>query len=143
MDREQLLRKYILEYDVEVPEEKIVEELQYIQLEMRHRMQYDTLTTGAHHLFPTQELENMKEELYQAAYYEAKQDMVIRDIIQKQAFTVTREELEQEAAAMARRQDSTVELIKSFFGEDLAMLASDVKRQKAEAWLLAQKGAVQ
>lgn len=138
MDREEMIRKYILEYNIEVPEERIAEERNYIQREMRHRMQYDTLTTGAHHLFPGQELENMKEELNQAAYYEAKYDIVIRDIIKVQNFSVTNEELKEEAISMAERQNSTVDMIKRFFGEDFAMLADDVERRKAEEWIFVQ-----
>ena len=81
------------------------------------------------------ELEQMEDELRQAAYYEAKYGLVIRDIIARENFSVTRRELEEEAAAIAERQHSTIEMVYRFFGEDLAMLEKDLKRQKAEQWI--------
>lgn len=136
--REEKLRSAILAYDLEVPQERIDQELRFIQLEMRHRMQYDTMSGGGVHINPWAELEEMKEELQQAALYEAKYDLVIRDIISKQAFSVTREELEEDARAMAERQECSLDMVKQFFGQDLAMLEGDIKRRKAEAWLCEQ-----
>lgn len=136
--REEQIRKFILNYELEVPQYYIDREMNYIQLEMRHRMQYDTLTGGRLHLNPWGELEEMKEELYQAAFYEAKSDLVIKEIIAKQNFIVSKEELEAEAEAMAQRQNCSVDMVRQFFGNDLAMLEGDVKRQKAEKWILTQ-----
>ena len=136
--REEQIRKFILNYELEVPQYYIDREMNYIQLEMRHRMQYDTLTGGRLHLNPWGELEEMKEELYQAAFYEAKSDLVIKEIIAKQNFIVSKEELEAEAEAMAQRQNCSVDMGRQFFGNDLAMLEGDVKRQKAEKWILTQ-----
>ena len=98
-------------------------------------MRYDTLTGGPHHFNADGELEQMEDELRQAAYYEAKYGLVIRDIIARENFSVTRRELEEEAAAIAERQHSTIEMVYRFFGEDLAMLEKDLKRQKAEQWI--------
>ena len=54
---------------------------------------------------------------------------------------MTPEELEAEAAAIARRQNTTVAELKRFLGEDLAMLQSDLKKRKAAAWACEQMGA--
>ena len=56
----------------------------------------------------------MEDELRQAAYYEAKYDLVIKDIIARENFSVTRRELEEEAAAIAERQHSTIEMVIPF-----------------------------
>ena len=101
-------------------------------------MQYDTLTGGGLHLFPQAELDALKEEFYQAAYYEAKYDLVMKAIITEQNFTVTREDLDAEAVAMAERQNTTVDMIKTFFGENLSMLERDVKERKALDWIYIQ-----
>lgn len=135
MNEEEKIRRFVMEYSIEVPKQAVENELNYIRMEMRHRMNYDTLTGGGHHLDPYGELEQMKDQLYQAAYFEAKYDLVIKDIIARQNFSITREELEEEAAAMAQRQHSTVDLVRRFFGEDLSMLEKDVKRRKAEQWI--------
>lgn len=132
---EAAIREYIERYDIEVPESAVENELQYITLEMKHRMQYSALTGGGPRLGARAELEAQAEELRRAAYYEAKSELVIKDIIAKQGFTVTKAELEAEAEAMAARQGTTVEMIKSFFGEDLAMLERDVKITKAMNWI--------
>lgn len=136
MNREQKLKTYIMKYPLEVPNDMLENELNYIQLELRHRMQYDTLTGGPPHINPAKELADMKDELHQAAYYEAKYQLVIKDILAKQNFSITRKELEDEAIAIAQRQNSTLDMVYRFFEEELAMLEQDIKRQKAEQWIL-------
>ena len=54
---------------------------------------------------------------------------------------MTQGELEAEAAAIARRQNTTVAELKRFLGEDLAMLQSDLKKRKAAAWACEQMAA--
>lgn len=138
MDREEAFRQYVEQYDIEVPAEKLDNDLNYIRLEMRHRMQYDTLTTGALHIFPQLELAQREEELRAAALHEAKSDLVMKELLRKLNPIVTPEELASEAEAMAVRQNTTVDMLKSFFGEDLAMLARDVKENKVKDWVLRQ-----
>ncbi len=52
-----------------------------------------------------------------------------------EGFEASPEELLAEAEAMARRQNTTVEMVQSFFGKDLAGLTGDVKRRKAKEFL--------
>lgn len=134
MTREYAWEKYVQAYDIEVPQDLVENELQYMILEYKHRMQYDTLATGAMHFFTQEELEAQAEELQEAAYLAAKSDLVMKVILAQQNFPVTREELEAEAEAMARRQETTVEMIKGFFGEDLFFLEKDLKQRKAMDW---------
>lgn len=135
ISREEAWREFVEQYEIDVPEHLVENELQYITMEMRHRMRYDTLTGGPHHLFPDAELEAQAEEIRKAAYYEAKSELVMKAILTKQNFTVTSEELEDEAIAIAERQNSTMEMVKRFFGEDLAALERGVKEQKAVTWV--------
>lgn len=136
--KEAAVRKYIEQCEIEVPDAMVENELQYITLEMKHRMQYDTLTSGQLHLNPGAELAEQEKELREAARYEAKSELVLKAVIAKQGFTVSPEELEAEAAAMAQRQNATVEQLKLFFGEELAMLERDVKERKAVDWIYQQ-----
>ncbi len=138
MDKQEKIRQYILHYEIEVPPEKFKEEYEYIRAEMLHRMRYDTLTNGNHHFFAQDELESMDDEIREAALFEAKEGLVLKDIIKKQNFTVTREEREAEAIAIAQRQNSSLDMVRRFFGDDLAMLEGDIKRHKAEEWILQQ-----
>ena len=137
-EREEKWRRFVEDYDIEVPEEAIADELAYIELEMRHRMQYDRLTGGDPHLFPGIELASQAEELRAAAVFEAKAPLVVKDVIAKQGLTASYEELEAEAREMAEREASTLEMVKRFFGDDLAMLERDVLERKVIDWACGQ-----
>lgn len=132
-------RAFVDAYDIDVPESAIENELVYITLEMKHRMQYDRLSGGGMHLFPDSELESQQAELRAAAVFEAKEPRVLKAIIADRGFTTTPEELEAEAEAMAARQETTVESIKRFFGDDLKMLERDVLERKAMDWACSQQ----
>lgn len=139
--REDMWRDFVLAYDIEVSEDAVNNELEYIKLDMRHRMQYDRLTGGNAHLFPSQELAEQDEELRMLALFEAKEPKVQRRIIEQEGLVASKEELEAEALAMAKRQNTTIEAVKAFFGEDLAMLERDVLNKKVMDWALAQTDA--
>ena len=81
------------------------------------------------------------EALQAEALRRAKEMLVLREIMAAQTFPVTPEELEAEAAAIARRQNTTVAELKRFLGEDLAMLQSDLKKRKAADWVCEQMAA--
>ena len=132
--REEAWRKYVDSYDVDVSDDAIESELEYLKLALRHNMQYDRLTGGDAHFFPQRELDRQEDELRAQAVFEAKEPLVLKHIIAEQAFAVTQDELEAEAEAMAERQDSTIEMVKKFFGDDLKLLERDVLERKAIDW---------
>ncbi|HAM15337.1 MAG TPA: hypothetical protein DCP91_05675 [Eggerthellaceae bacterium] len=132
--RDEIWRKYVEDYDIDVPKSAIQNELEYIKLDLRHRMQYDQLTGGDMHLFPKRELAQQEDELRAAALFEAKAPRVLKAIVAEQGFTATQDELEAEAQAIAEREGSTMDMVKRFFGEDLAMLERDVVERKAIDW---------
>ena len=127
-------RAYVAAYDIEVPQWRIDEELRLIEADMKHRMMYEQMSGGAMHHFPDQELAEQKDELMAAALFEAKEPLVLRDLTKKLDVTVTPEELLAEAEAMAERQNTTIDQIKRFFGEDLALLERDVRENKIRTW---------
>ncbi|VEH02878.1 trigger factor [Slackia heliotrinireducens] len=131
---ESVWRRFVEDYDIDVPEEAIENELRYVELQLRHNMQYDRLAGGDMHMFPTRELDEQREEMRAAAVFEAKEPRVIKAIVAERGIDVTYEELEAEAEAIAKRQNSTIEEVKRFFGEDLGMLRRDVLDQKAREW---------
>ena len=134
MTDEEFWRVFVDCYDMEVPEEAVQNELNYLTLQLKHNMQYDRLSGGDLHLFPQQEIQAQEEQLRAAALFEAKEPKVLKAVIEAQGITVSSEELEAEAQAMAARQNTTIEAIKQFFGEDLKMLERDVLEAKARAW---------
>ena len=132
--RDDLWRKFVSDYEIDVPESAIENELEYIKLDMKHRMQYDQMSGGGMHLFPQMELAEQEAELREAAVFEAKAPRVLKEIIAQQGITTTQDELEAEAQAMAEREGSTIEMVKRFFGDDFAMLERDVLERKAIDW---------
>ena len=132
--RDNLWREFVAGYEIDVPESAIENELEYIKLDMKHRMQYDQMSGGGMHLFPQMELAEQEAELREAAVFEAKAPRVLKEIIAQQGITTTQDELEAEAQAMAEREGSTIEMVKRFFGDDFAMLERDVLERKAIDW---------
>ena len=135
MTQEMLFSKYAEQYPLTVPQEAVENELQLLILEEKQRIQYETLTGFAVHLSPQEELNKKMEALQAEALRRAK------EMLAAQTIPVTPEELEAEAAAIARRQNTTVAELKRFLGEDLAMLQSDLKKRKAAAWVCEQMAA--
>lgn len=141
ISREGAIKKFIENYQITVPQEAVEEEYKIILMDVRHRMTYSSMAGGPH-LNPLEQraaLKDMEEELQQAAYYNVKEELVMKELLEKEEFAVSQEELQNFAEGMARKQNTTMEMIKRFFGEDLSMLAQDVKRQKAEDWIYAQE----
>lgn len=137
-DRDELWRNFVLAADIEVSEERLEQEMYLIEQDLRHRMHYEQLSGGEPHLLPQLELAAQQDEIREAALYEIKEPQVVKQIVAEQKLVATKEELEAAAAAMAERQNTTVEAIKSFFGEELAALERDVLLQKAIDWVAAQ-----
>ena len=127
-------RAYVAAYDLEVPEERIEREYEMVRADMKHRMMYAQMSGGETHLFPDMELAEMEGDLREAALFEAKEPLVLRDLTKKLDVVVTPEELLAEAEAMAKRQSTTVDEIKRFFGEDLSLLERDVRENKIREW---------
>ena len=138
MTREEAWEAYVRASDIEVPPERVEEELELIIMDMKHRMQYAALTGEGYHPFPQMEIEQQQEELRQTAYNEVKSELVMQQLLREHEFAVTRDELEAEGAALAERQGTTIEQVKSFLGSDLALLERDLREAKAMDWVLEQ-----
>ena len=136
VNRDELWHQFVIAYDIDVPQDAVDRELDIIKLDLMHRMQYDRLTGGEAHLFPKLELESQQGDLLEAATFEAKEPLVLRDLVKRLGLTVSRGELEDEAIALARREGTSLEDVKRFFGEDLSMLERDVLNRKAREWAL-------
>ena len=135
---EERWRAYVLAYDVEVAQEDVEEELYRIRADMKHRMVYAQMTGAETHLFPEMELDQQKDALMEAAVFEVKEPLVLKDLTRKLGITVTPEELLAEGEAIAKRQNSTLDEVKHFFGKDLAFLERDVRERKIRDWACGQ-----
>lgn len=140
ISKEGAIRKFIQQYEIEVPQELVEEEFKLCILDMKHKLVYGQMT-GSSRMNPleqAQALEEAQEELREVAYLTVKEDLVMRELLKQDRFRATAEELEAYGQAMAQRQKTSMEMIRKFFGEDLHLLESDVRRQKADAWIYEQ-----
>lgn len=131
---EEAWRTYVLAYDVPVAQEDVEEEVYRIRADMKHRMVYAQMSGGEVHLFPEKELEEQKDAIVEAALFEVKEPLVLKDLTKKLDITVTPEELLTEGEAIAKRQNSSLDEVKRFFGQDLAFLERDVRENKIRTW---------
>ena len=143
ISKEGAIRKFVRAYDIPVPEELVAEEYRLCMMDMKHKMVYGQMA-GTHNMNPMEQAEALKdarEELMEVAYLTVKEELVMKDVIARGNFTVTQEELQAFAEAMAKRQNTTLDMVKRLFGEDFALLTGDLKRQKAEDWICQQVNA--
>lgn len=135
---EEAWHRYVLAYDIEVPQEDVEEGLYLIRADMKHRMVYAQMMGEESHPFPDLELEQQKDALVEAAIFEVKEPRVLKDLTAKLNIVVTPEELLAEGEAIAQRQGSTLDEVKRFFGQDLALLERDVRENKIRTWACSQ-----
>lgn len=134
MTRDEAWHRFVESYDIEVPSEAVENERRLIELDLRHRMQYDRLTGGDVHIFPSQELAEQEEELERAALFEAKEPLVLRALQERLHLSATEEELETKASSLAESMGTSVDIVRGFFGDDLSALSRDVIDQKLIDW---------
>lgn len=140
MTNEERWRAYVLAYDVEVSQEDVEEELYRVRADMKHRMIYAQMSGGELHPFPEMELAEQTDALMEAAVFEVKEPLVLKELAAKVDVTVTKEELLAEAEAIAAREGSTLDMLRRFFGEDFALLERDVRDRKIRDWAVGQQG---
>ncbi len=128
MTKEQAFRAYVLAYDIDVPAERVEAEYDFFLTQAKHNLQYDTLTSGARHT--SDELAAMEEDLREAALFEAKSDLVLKELLSKQDLPVTQEEREERAKQIAEKDGTPMELLYRFFGKDLSALDRDIREEK-------------
>lgn len=138
MTKEQAFNKFVKLYDIEVPEERVQEMYEYFLLQTKHNMQYDTMINGNVHLDKRGELAAMEDEMREAAYKEAKTDLVMKELLKKLDPQVTQEELEAKAEEIARKDGTSMDMIHMFFGKDLAGLKRTVQEEKVKDYILEQ-----
>lgn len=140
ISREGAIRKFVRAYDIPVPEELVQEEYQLCLADMKHRMVYDQMagTLGMNPMEQAQAIQDSQEELMEVAYFTVKEELVMKALLPREDFSVTAQELRDYAQDLAQRQNTTIEMVQRFFGEDFSLLEGDVRRKKAEDWIYRQ-----
>jgi len=132
---EEVIEKYIETFGIEVPEDIIEETIKMMTEQVFHSKRYECMANGV--VFMPGDLEKYAEEIQIEAKKLVKTQLVLDYIIEKEAYEVTMGELEEEAAALAERQQVTIETVKDFLGEDLSAIKKDILTRKAIAFITA------
>jgi trigger factor len=127
--KNELLEVFVEASDITVPEDLFEETVERMTLEVMHGKRYEYMANGK--IFMPEDVEQFAEEIRSLAYTQLKTQLVLEDIIKKEAFEVTTEELENEAKALAERQQMTIEAVRDFLGKELASLKDDILIRKA------------
>lgn len=136
---EELLEAFVEASGIVVPEDLLEEAIEQMTVEVLHRKRYECMAAGR--ALTSEEIKQFAEKIPSMARNQIKTRLVLEDIIEKQAFEISREELEEEADALAERQHMTVEAVRDFLGEDLASLRDDILIRKAIDYITTQDNA--
>lgn len=117
--------------DIDVPQDMVDEEVAMMIVEHRHRMKYESMASGSYYDFLQDDLTDRMEAFREEAFKLVKTGLIFKGIIYAEGLEVTKGELEEEAKAMAARQQVPVEKVKDFLGEDMELLKKDLLIRKA------------
>lgn len=132
MRQEDALLDQILEAnDIDVPQALVDDEVRMMVLEFNHRMKYESLASNRDIGLTQDEMADRMEEFKEEAFKLVKTRLVLRRIIESEHLEVTKEELEEEAKAISIRQQTPIEMVKIFLGDDLELLRDDLLVRKA------------
>ncbi|GHU66060.1 hypothetical protein AGMMS49983_14940 [Clostridia bacterium] len=127
--KEDIFEKFIEESGIAVPKDRVDAAYDQLALEITHASHYESMMSGT--ILMPDDMPFSVEDIRETARKQVKTELVLEEVIRKENFEVTAEELEAEAKAMAERQQTTVEDVKRFFGEDLSLLKKDILLRKA------------
>ena len=129
--KDAVMEKLLEANDIEVPKDLVEDEYTMLVNEMSYRMKYESMATGTF-INPMQEgVTERMEEFKEQALKTVKFRILMDQIIKAENLEVSSEELEAEAQAISERQETTIEMVKGFLGEDLDSLKKDLLFNKA------------
>jgi trigger factor len=129
--KDAILDKLLEANDIEVPQDLVDDEVNRMIIELNHKMRYENLATGAYIVLTQEEQADRLEEIKAEAFKLVKTRLVLKGIIAAEKFTLTQEELEEEAKAISVRQHIPIEMVKDFLGEEFGSLKDDLLVRKA------------
>lgn len=133
--KEELVEAFVEASEIAVPKEQVEEAIARTTIEVLHRKRYEYMAKGR--VFRPEDVGQFSEEIKNIAWMQVKTRLVLEDIIEKEGFEVSSDELEEEAKALAKRQQMTIEAVKGFLGEDMASLKDDILIRKAIDYITA------
>ena len=117
--------------DIWLSEEEIEAETSQTFIGISQNLKYQAMMTGDYTAFNQFQSARSREEVRENVISHYKTEKILKSIIEQEQLDATLPELEAEAAAMARRETMSLDMIKTFFGDDLLMIKNDLLKKKA------------
>ena len=125
---QQLLDQIILGSDIS--EEEVEQEIRMELAGLMQNMRYQAMG-GDHHL-EEMDLDKWKEDIRKEIIRDHQVETILRTVIEQEELTVSHEELEEAAIRLAKEEQTTLEMVRRFMGEDYVLLRKETLYDKAK-----------
>ena len=127
---QQLLDQIILGSDIPFSEEEVEQEIRMELAGLMQNMRYQAMG-GDHHL-EEMDLDKWKEDIRKEIIRDHQVETILRTVIEQEELTVFHEELEEAAIRLAKEEQTTLEMVRRFMGEDYVLLRKETLYDKAK-----------
>lgn len=131
---EKLLDRIILESDIPYSQEKVEEELRAEVGGFLQNMRYRAMA-GDHQLEEI-DLDEWKESIRKDIIRDCRIEKILCTVIEQEHLSVSDEELKEAAVMLAEKEQTSLEMVRWFMGEDYGMLRKDVLYKKAKDFIV-------
>lgn len=121
------------QYGIKISPKDLEQETSLLLQQRLHQLKYQGLETGDFKDLIFADREQLITDLMPEAHRNLMLEAVLKAVIKDQQLEATAEELEQEAQRLADQESTTLDFVRSFFGDDYALLKRDVLERKALA----------
>ena len=97
---------------------------------LMQNMRYQAMG-GDHHL-EEMDLDKWKEDIRKEIIRDHQVETILRTVIEQEELTVSHEELEEAAIRLAKDEQTTLEMVRRFMGEDYVLLRKETLYDKAK-----------
>ena len=125
-----LLDQIILGSDIPFSEEEVEQEIRMELAGLMQNMRYQAMG-GDHHL-EEMDLDKWKEDIRKEIIRDHQVETILRTVIEQEELTVSHEELEEAAIRLAKEEQTTLEMVRRFMGEDYVLLRKETLYDKAK-----------
>ena len=129
--KEALLEKAVEQSTIDVPEDQVEREYTALVQAAKQKIRYEYMAEGQPFYGFPESLYTALESLRAEAYCSVKTELLLQAVIEAEHLEISREELEREGLASAKRLEVTPEMARMFYGDDYGLLKNDLLRRKA------------
>jgi hypothetical protein len=129
--KEEILDKIIETNDIYLSKDQVDSETDYTLVSISQNLKYKAMIDGDYAAYETFNATADRDNIREQVVRRLKVDKILKSVVRQEHLVLTRDDLEDEAKAMAARQQTSIEMIERFFGRDFAMLETDLLLRKA------------